>query len=66
MNLVHNAVDAMPDGGELRVSTFARGDDVVIAVSDTGVGIPPENVRRVFEPFFTTKPTGKGTGLGSR
>ncbi len=76
MNLVINARDAMPDGGAIMVSAknrsidfggelgLARGDYVVITVSDTGVGIPASIIDRVTEPFFTTKDVGKGTGLG--
>ncbi|AJE46913.1 ATP-binding protein [Celeribacter indicus] len=79
MNLVVNARDAMPAGGEIRIETrndllrapFSRdratvppGDYVVVTVSDQGVGIPPERLQKVFEPFFTTKRTGEGTGLG--
>ncbi len=76
VNLIVNAVDAMPAGGELQVST-ARSlqpqracgleklqEFVSIAIGDTGVGIPDELQSAVFEPFFTTKPKGKGTGLG--
>ena len=77
-NLATNARDAMPRGGALLIATHndrmddahaahtdvAAGDYVVVEISDSGVGMPPEVVGRIFEPFFTTKGQGKGTGLG--
>lgn len=62
MNVVLNAMEAMPQGGVLRVSTFTENDGVCIKVEDTGVGIPEEDLEHIFEPFFTRKT--KGTGLG--
>ncbi len=62
-NLVSNAVQAMPNGGKLAVSAHKEAGDVVIAVSDTGVGIPNKIKPKVFTPFFTTKSKGQGLGL---
>jgi signal transduction histidine kinase len=63
-NLVENAVDAMGGSGVLTVRAAADGGDVVVQVSDTGPGIPPDVAARAFEAFYTTKAVGKGTGLG--
>jgi two-component system cell cycle sensor histidine kinase/response regulator CckA len=79
VNMAVNARDAMPDGGSVTITTRSMhnsypmsfgedtmpvGDWVVIDVTDTGTGIPPDVLERIFEPFFTTKDVGKGTGLG--
>ena len=62
--LATNAIDAMPDGGQLTFRVFEQRSRLVIEVEDTGTGIPPENMSKIYEPFFTTKEVGKGTGLG--
>jgi signal transduction histidine kinase len=64
MNLIMNARDAMPRGGELIVTTSAADSTVSVEFTDNGVGISPENLRKIFDPFFTTKATNRGTGLG--
>jgi len=63
LNLVMNALEAMPDGGELRFESSVQGDTVEIRLSDTGCGIPPELKSKVFGLYFTTKPKGSGIGL---
>ncbi len=64
LNLVLNALDAMPSGGKLSIRTRPLDGAVLLEVSDTGVGMSEEVHARAFEPLFTTKPQGKGTGLG--
>jgi PAS domain S-box-containing protein len=63
LNLIKNAVAAMPGGGTLRVETHRAGEEVQIKVSDTGTGIPSDIMDKIFEPYFTTKPFGTGLGL---
>ncbi len=63
-NLIINAVEAMPDGGNIKVSTEDDHDRVYIKVEDKGTGIPEDVLKKIFEPLFTTKQIGKGTGLG--
>ena len=64
MNLLVNAAQAIAEHGTVTISTGAEHDWVWVAVTDTGAGIAPENLKRIFDPFFTTKPVGEGTGLG--
>ena len=64
VNLVVNALQAMPSGGTLHVATAAENDRVCMSVEDTGDGMSPEVQQQVFVPFFTTKDVGQGTGLG--
>lgn len=64
MNLLVNAAQAIPQHGLITLKSGTLADRVWVAISDTGKGIPPENMTRIFDPFFTTKPVGKGTGLG--
>jgi two-component system NtrC family sensor kinase len=64
LNLFMNARDAMPSGGMVEVRTASNNGTVEIEITDTGSGIPQENLHRIFDPFFTTKISGRGTGLG--
>jgi signal transduction histidine kinase len=63
INLFKNALEAMPEGGELAVTVEVQGDYLVVAISDTGSGITPEDLQNLFTPFFTTKQEGTGLGL---
>ena len=62
-NLIDNAIEAAPNNGHVEITIASRGDQVIVSVSDNGMGIPPERLSRVFEPFFTTKRLGTGLGL---
>lgn len=64
MNLIMNARDAMPRGGELTLATETENSTILAEVSDNGVGIPQDQLSKIFDPFFTTKSTSRGTGLG--
>jgi two-component system, NtrC family, sensor kinase len=64
LNLFLNARDAMPSGGTVDVRTASHNGSVEVEITDTGSGIPRENLHRIFDPFFTTKSSGRGTGLG--
>jgi signal transduction histidine kinase len=64
-NLAKNAIDAMPNGGQLEISTALDNNNrIIVEFRDSGSGLPSENIESIFEPFFTTKEQGKGTGLG--
>jgi len=63
VNLLRNASDALPNGGEIMVSTARDGDDVLVRVTDTGAGIPPDVQPHILEPYFSTKKSGTGLGL---
>jgi signal transduction histidine kinase len=64
INLILNAIQAMPQGGRLTLRTYFQNAQVTLEVQDTGIGIPPENISKLFTPFFSTKPEVKGVGLG--
>lgn len=63
MNIITNAIHAMPNGGTLLISTKVTNGYAQIDIKDTGKGIPEEHLGRIFDPFFTTKETGTGLGL---
>lgn len=64
MNIVVNAAQALPERGDIWIKTWRNDENVFIEIKDNGVGIPPENLKRIFDPGFTTKGVGVGTGLG--
>lgn len=64
INIILNAIDAMPRGGTLRIELLPKAKKAVIKIKDTGTGIKPQHLTHIFDPFFTTKGIGKGTGLG--
>jgi signal transduction histidine kinase len=64
LNVLANAAQAIPGPGTITVETTREGEIAVVAISDTGPGIPADVLGRIFDPFFTTKPVGEGTGLG--
>ncbi len=63
-NLILNAIQAMKNGGKLMISTKKDGQNAMLFIEDTGIGIPAENISKAFMPFFTTKDIDEGTGLG--
>lgn len=63
INLIQNAIEAMPGGGVLTIKTYMEEGKVNLEISDTGTGIPPENISRIFDPFFSTRHEGVGLGL---
>ena len=64
INIILNALDAMPQGGKLRIELSQAGREAAVRITDTGMGIKAEHLSHIFDPFFTTKGIGKGTGLG--
>ena len=64
INLILNARDAMPGGGEITIATHDAGDTITVEIGDTGAGIREEDLAKIFDPFYTTKGPGQGTGLG--
>ncbi|BCB26312.1 hypothetical protein SKTS_11980 [Sulfurimicrobium lacus] len=64
LNLLENAVQAVADGGEVKVQSQCADNEILIRISDNGCGIPDDVLPRIFEPFFTTRDVGQGTGLG--
>ncbi len=65
LNIISNAIEAMPKGGEIQVTTSQTDTFISTAFKDTGVGIPKKNINKLFEPLFSTKPKGLGLGLAA-
>ncbi|MDY6803650.1 MAG: AAA family ATPase [Cyanobacteriota bacterium] len=63
-NLIHNAIQAMNNKGQLTIDVSKEEENIVVKIADSGGGIPPEVMPKIFQPFFTTKPAGEGSGLG--
>jgi two-component system, NtrC family, sensor kinase len=63
-NLIHNSLQAMKNKGTLKIDVVQQDTNVLVGITDSGDGIPPEILSKIFEPFFTTKPAGEGSGLG--
>jgi len=64
LNFITNAIDATPEGGKVTITSELAGENIEVTVTDTGIGIPAENIDKIFEPFFTTKDDGTGLGMG--
>jgi signal transduction histidine kinase len=64
INIILNAMDAMPEGGKLKIELNQSDNQVIVVIEDTGTGIKGQHLPHIFDPFFTTKGIGKGTGLG--
>ena len=64
LNLIQNAIHAMPNGGKLEIKTNTNKDEVLISIKDNGCGIKKEDLKHIFEPFFSTSKNKTGTGLG--
>jgi len=65
INLIKNAIEAIPEDGKIRITATVKENNAIIEVEDTGIGIPKENINNIFRPFFTTKPKGLGLGLAA-
>jgi two-component system CheB/CheR fusion protein len=63
LNLVLNAIEAMPEGGSVELSVTIEGETLKVHVKDEGEGVPEGDLQQIFDPFYTTKPTGTGLGL---